>query len=297
MSIKILVTNRGKVDLKTFFSHPELERVSNNADLFLTYAGHAPQDLSKTIYVGGEPPTQCRAKYYKQIHEYFLALTMSIPGTVHFANKQSDSIYYPTTADAYPPDRTPRKKGNDISIYFAGRMSPPDSKYGLISLRSPLCTFLKKRYPLSKIEGIGWKGQSTKPQLWRRAKRRVIANSNHPFVLCLENTIHKGYVSEKLWDGLFSNKVTLYLGYPGTIKYLPDNCLVDLHQYYDIPTRKFDYEALANRLETMTEEEYQYIKSQAVIAQEAAKGKHLHLATDCANRLAEAVVAKCLAPS
>ena len=87
----------------------------------------------------------------------------------------------------------------------------------------------------------------------RRVWRGAIPNkaeilSRYKFAICFENMVLPGWITEKLFDCLFSGTVPVYLGAPEIADVVPSDCFVDM--------RKFDdYPSLAAHLRSMTDAE------------------------------------------
>jgi hypothetical protein len=69
---------------------------------------------------------------------------------------------------------------------------------------------------------------------------------NYKFALCFENSILKGWVTEKIFDCFFAGTVPVYWGAPDIQDYVPQDCFIDMRQFKD-------YAALNNYLKSLTE--------------------------------------------
>ncbi len=92
-----------------------------------------------------------------------------------------------------------------------------------------------------QLYGRGWDAAI---RHWPRFKRLSFANapkimyedkiiglSKYKFVLCYENCIFPGYITEKIFDGLFGGGVPVYYGAPDIADYVPQDCFIDAKQF------------------------------------------------------------------
>jgi hypothetical protein len=59
------------------------------------------------------------------------------------------------------------------------------------------------------------------------ALEKLTVIRSYRFVICYENTSTPGYISEKLFDCLFSGCVPIYLGEPDIQRFIPKECFID----------------------------------------------------------------------
>ena len=96
--------------------------------------------------------------------------------------------------------------------------------------------------------------QKIKPDPLLQAARRVYRGKaesksdtlgNYTFAICFENSILKGWITEKIFDCFFAGTIPIYLGAPDIEDYVPQNCFIDM--------RKFpDYASLHKYLKSLT---------------------------------------------
>ena len=55
--------------------------------------------------------------------------------------------------------------------------------------------------------------------------------SNYKFVLCFENTVYPGYITEKIIDCFVAGTVPIYLGAPDIEKYIPKDAFIDMRDF------------------------------------------------------------------
>lgn len=122
--------------------------------------------------------------------------------------------------------------------------------------------------------GDGWRGQKIswcpflhrKPNLCQRtesidlsaeerssAKRKKLGN--YKFVIASENYAgSRGYISEKIFDALLGGSIPVYLGEQNITNFVPRSCFIDARDFQSL-------ENLVKKLEGMSEEEWQQIRS------------------------------------
>jgi len=239
--------------------------------------------VNKTIYICAEAPRTSHRKWCYSHFDDFKLVVCHNPESgknnqIPFTPDDSPQ-YFPSQATVKPEERkdtTIKSRG----VFFAGHRREnditPDTHggYNLIPLRKSVGNYLIKEFPSSKFIGIGWFGQTTKVQGWGNDKGEQINNSNCDFVLALENTSYPNYLTEKLWDGIMLDRVTLYLGDLNIEKHIPVDCFVDLRPYYDLKTKKFNFVGLGERLNEMTQDEYDAIIVNAREFRKTIVGKH-----------------------
>lgn len=272
----------------------EFEIVSTICDADMTISQSTlPFDLpeswfKKVIYVAAEPPLADHRLYcYSKFDKFHTVITHDpdISKDNQFSFTDSDEPqYYPTRADPSVVPIYTRKdtKLENRGVFYAGMVggyeSVPNSFGGinLTKVRRILGEHFSKN-PASKIIGIGWGNQVTKVGNWRVDKSNQIKESNCDFVLALENTMLPNYLSEKIWDGFASDRVTLYLGDPNVEKHIPLDCFVDLRPFFNKVTGEIDCNGISELLNSMKQEEYDKILSNSRKFRETAKGRHQEL--------------------
>ncbi len=79
--------------------------------------------------------------------------------------------------------------------------------------------------------------------------------AEYKFVICFENAVFPGYVTEKIFDALVSGAVPIYMGAPDVEKFVPKNAFVDFRDFKDLS-------ALYEFLSSMPENRYnEYLKN------------------------------------
>lgn len=285
-------------------NHPKIELTDNpfEADFIIAQSTvRYPELLYKTIYIGCEAPrTDHRIACYKHFDDFHTVICHNPDPNKknQFPMTLDDSAqFYPTRADPYDfitrEDTTIRNRG----VFYAGQINlfenQPDECGGIniTPLRKTLGNYLLKEFPHSIIKGIGWFGQTTKPDDWRtNTKKNAILDSKCDFVLALENTIYPNYLYEKIWDGFSTDRVTLYLGDPRIEHHIPLNCFIDLRPYFNVTTKEFQLDKLRDRLLNMTQEEYNSILKNARIFRETSKGKYRYYMDELTKRIIDIIL-------
>lgn len=244
--------------------------------------------LHKTVYISAEPPrTNHRRWCYTNLDKLLLAVVFNPdPSKSNQIPFQPDdnAQWYLARADPYPYiTRENTTMSANRGVFFAGGLSSfdylkdqvlPDNAKSISHLRRIMGEFFVKNHKGSIAIGVGWNGQKKKSNNWRREKWDISQDPDIDFVLSLENTIQSNYLSEKIWDGIASDKVTLYLGDSRIEYHVPTNCFVDLRPYYDFKKDVINIQDISDRLKSMTQEEYDSIIINARIFREKSKGKY-----------------------
>jgi hypothetical protein len=67
---------------------------------------------------------------------------------------------------------------------------------------------------------------------WRgSAKSKSQTLARYRFALCFENSVLKGWMTEKLFDCFFVGTVPVYWGPPDTLDWVPPECFIDMRQF------------------------------------------------------------------
>lgn len=225
-----------------------------------------PELIYKTVYIAQEPPKMESVIWcYKNFDKFKLVVTFN-PDPAKENQIPFNSVDYPCWVSIplphlipiYRPDTTIKTRG----VYFAGsRMQPSapniEGTFRIRHLRKIIGESLLHAFPDSVMIGCGWNGRKEeRPLSWREDKLKMIPSTNTDFVLALENTIIKNYVTEKIWDGFYSDKVTLYLGAPNINDFVSNECFVDLRPFFDIDKNIFDTNGLIEKIKNISQDEY-----------------------------------------
>lgn len=55
----------------------------------------------------------------------------------------------------------------------------------------------------------------------------------YKYVVCYENAVLNGYVTEKIFDSMFAGSIPIYWGAPNITKYVPKECFIDRRNFED----------------------------------------------------------------
>lgn len=132
-------------------------------------------------------------------------------------------------------------------------------------LRKRLIDFLAQRDGFD-LYGKGWNTE-TSPAI-KKVYRGVVENKEeklreYKFVLCLENSIFPGYITEKIFDCFFARSVPIYLGAPDIDEYIPKNTFINIKDFKSFTDlKKFidsidaqTYKTYIDNIETFLESE------------------------------------------
>jgi hypothetical protein len=150
----------------------------------------------------------------------------------------------------------------DRRVYYAGTgvgfTQDPDMNdcLKLYHTRNAVVRGLRAAGVPTLIEGIGWEVESRFDANWPGLKRDAMRYGKVDFALCMENSQFRNYVSEKIHHGFQAGIVVLYLGNPQIHEWVPEEAFINLNRLFDAETQAFDHAALANRLLSMTQAEY-----------------------------------------
>lgn len=99
------------------------------------------------------------------------------------------------------------------------------------------------------LYGFGWENMNFKSYRGM-VKDKLATVSKYKFAICFENISGmRGYITEKMFDCLFSGTVPIYYGAPNVTDYIPSDIFVDF--------RKFtSYDELFDFIQNMGKEEY-----------------------------------------
>jgi|694.fasta_scaffold42917_4 hypothetical protein len=298
---KVYITGRMNLDISMFNARNGIDIVSdkNDADIIISQSSiKYPELLHKTIYIAYEPPISNHRQWcYNNFDKMLLVVAydpdISKENQISFCTDDAFQ-WYPTYADPYEYITREITTINKRGVFFAGNILRPENSFSeslpsgyknICHLRKIMGTYFLQHHEGSQIIGLGWNNQQSKSDYWRKEKTELLKNPNIDFILALENTIQPNYITEKIWDGIASDKVTLYLGDPRIENHIPTNCFVDLRPYYDNSTGNINMDALSNRLKTMTQDEYDSILINARQFRKLAHGNYRKYCKDLTSRL------------
>ena len=280
MTIKINCSIPG---YKGFFKEEPYQLTSDNdktADYFVRKDKVEPWiNPAKCILMLMEPPLALsRLKLYKQTNQFHTVFRFNPSGKnqFKFCDDPTRFPYNPLHKSInIRKDTTLTARG----LYYAGNQNKnyehSNSLHGGINLypvRKIAGEFLRKHYKPTFFFGNGWgetskyngaKGITNVNRSWRVQKIVDMNRLKADFILCLENYMISGYVSEKFHDGFVVDRVMLYLGEPNIGNYWPNNCYIDLRKYFNKNTATLDCNAIIKLMKGMSQNEYDTILSNA----------------------------------
>jgi len=250
---------------------PQLHQQAEFWIFFSTY--RYPVSMSKTIMIQNEPPLADHRIWLYSIADEFHSWYCFNPVGDQFPVTRNPLRfpYYPRMDHAVVrEDLTIGERG----VYYAGSRhgfeNAPDAggSINLYPVRSAVAQWFLENHNPSYIYGSGWPKdtKSTTPQDsefarkdWRVRKWDEIAEHDVDFVFCMENSMYPGYISEKLHDGFLTDRVAMYLGSPSVAEIVPEDCYIELSEYFDRLTKQVDAAGILKRITEMSQTEYEQI--------------------------------------
>jgi hypothetical protein len=174
----------------------------------------------------------------------------------------TDPVVFPYGPETYQDIQRDITTLRERRVYYAGMRrgftQDPDVQgcTKLYATRNAVVEGLRAAGIPTTIEGIGWERESRDDPDWDERKREVMRYGKVDFALCMENSQFRNYVSEKIHHGFQSGLVVLYLGNPCIHEWVPAEAFINLNPLFDATTKVFDHKALADRLRSMTQTEY-----------------------------------------
>lgn len=161
-------------------------------------------------------------------------------------------FYWPQVRDGVIPERfSPRKR----LVMINSNKAPHVEFNGTGELYSERLRALKVLGDRIDLYGFGWERGANCPlpegfvTNYGSVADKFATLKQYDFAMCLENQQLPGYVTEKIFECLFTGTVPIYLGAPDIADYVFPGCFIDL--------RNFDgYEELAAYLEHADPEVY-----------------------------------------
>lgn len=81
-------------------------------------------------------------------------------------------------------------------------------------------------------------------EIWRGAletyEKKLAVLAEHRFVLCLENTVFPGYVTEKIFDCFLAGAIPVYYGAPDITDFVPQEAFIDSRRFKNLQ-QLYDY--------------------------------------------------------
>lgn len=136
-------------------------------------------------------------------------------------------------------------KRKDQVVVINGNHKPQNSNKELYSKRIEIIAELSKAQYVD-LYGRGWERWWSRSSFWLpywKNKNKIMSVykgecqskfdilGNYKFSLCFENMEMKGYVTEKIFDCLYSGTIPIYLGAQNIQDYFPENIYIDFRKY------------------------------------------------------------------
>lgn len=250
-------------------------------------------DPKTCVLLQSEPPlTGGRRKLYKTATDYHTSITFRPkgPNEFSFTLGNGNPALYPYSPGLVFDRRRKTTAITNRGVYYAGRKNlamakVPDcyTSTNLYGVRHNICNHLLKHYPGAHILGDGWPEVSKAPGKgtpWRAQKQLDIEKYDVDFVLCMENSMLKNYISEKIHDGLSSDRVTLYLGEPEIQAHVPPDCYVCLNHLVNKANKTFNFNELSAIMKSVTQGQYDKILKAARGWRASIVGEHERMRDD-----------------
>lgn len=272
--MKKVYVNRGVLSMDILHEEFEIVRNPKDADYLICWT-RVPRSfedkLDKIIYIAYEPPLTGPVFWAHERFDKFHTVYAynPDPNKNNQFNMTENPIYYPVNPffenDKIREDTTLNTRG----IYYSGARckgmyTNVPNLWGINFKdgRDDFAEYLLGNYENTTIVGSGWTIETkskSKDSSWRITKMRDIEESRADFHLCIENYFIPYLTSERVHDGIGSDRVMLYLGDPKISEWIPKNCYVDLRPYFNEKTYSLDYEGIIGLMKNMSQKEYDTI--------------------------------------
>jgi hypothetical protein len=77
-----------------------------------------------------------------------------------------------------------------------------------------------------------------------KSEHKPTTLGSYTFALCFENSVLKGWITEKIFDCFFTGTIPVYLGAPDIQDYIPQDCFIDMRQFSDYASLRSYLKAL-----------------------------------------------------
>lgn len=295
MKIKIL----GNAFVNRKILAEECEIVEEDPDYYISDSfppGGLP--LEKLIYLTSEPPLcMPRIYYYSNFHKMPLVVRYGPkkPNEISITINNCHGAEFPFSMQPFDcelitrEDTTIKNRG----VFYAGGLGLENnpSLFGSINIRKirrQLVEYFQEKdncFVMGEGTKRGPDFTNARLEKTRAGKIQAIDKSGCDFVLAIENSFMEDYVTEKIGDGFTSDRVVLYLGASNIEKHVPLNCFIDLRPYVDWNTLNFDLEALQSKINSITQEQYDEILSNARTFRNGSYKKYQENMDDLTHRI------------
>jgi hypothetical protein len=141
-------------------------------------------------------------------------------------------------------------------------LSPRDGGLSEIASKELACAFINNPEP-TRIAAVSELSRFGRVDVYGRYSGRLVESkkaiaSNYRFVLCFENDLYPGYVTEKLLDAYLCNAVPLYWGDLGREEHINRRSFINLNDFASL-------EEFSRFVADMTDKEYSEIYRQPLL--------------------------------
>lgn len=259
--LRVLSYNNGTLDWSFLSQHCVIvTEVESDFDYALCWK-NAPEGIDPGCIVlfQSEPPLSnliTKTYEYRSSYRAFFCF-----------NPSGDNEYEITSDPSCYPYKPAGKLGQSHiynavfprTVFYAGRRSAymgTPNRFDSINIY-PLREKLGQEIINSQrgcVVGQGW-GKETKSVGggdFRHQKQIDIQACNSGFVLAIENSILRNYVSEKIHDGFLSDRVTCYLGAPNIHELIPQGSFVDMMPFVNPEANDIDLDGFFSYIDALS---------------------------------------------
>jgi hypothetical protein len=155
----------------------------------------------------------------------------------------------------------------DRIVVINGNHIPKDKRNELYSARIEAMASLAKSEVVD-LYGRGWERWWSRASMWLpywknrpslmsvyrgSCESKYETLSRYKYCLCFENTSIKGYVTEKIFDCLYTGTIPLYLGAPNISEFIPETAYIDCRRFGN-------WQEIPKYLDQVTETEIQAMR-------------------------------------
>ena len=251
--------NADPQDIYVSFDHKFLLRRLYWKRKSKTYPLQVPGKFAKKILFQFEPPNVMPEIHYFKNHvthiydKVFFTWKTGIPHTSHF-------LFY-QIGEGVLPQYWQKKNRNFLCLINSNRRVL-FRHHQLLTERIRALLYFAKTSDID-LYGFGWNEHPLFPYWFKKAAMQGIYKGSignkyeklaeYTFAVAFENCSLPGYITEKMFDCLYTGTVPIYLGAPDIEKYVPTDCFIDM--------RKFkNYEELRLFLKSLTPEQIERYK-------------------------------------
>lgn len=213
-------------------------------DYLLKAVRHVPKE--KRLLLICEPASVAPQSHDKRLHQYFdRILTWNDDLVDH---EMYFKFFIPQYWDHTILTRPYAEKRKYVIMASNKRSNHPNELYS--KRRAVIDYFEGRDTDDFDLYGFGWEGQGLR-NYKGTVKKKLLTLSGYRFCFCFENVAGvNGYITEKLFDCLFSGCVPVYLGANNVLDYIPGDVFVDARAFASI-------DEMVAYLENVTEAGYE----------------------------------------